>query len=81
MEEMKVKRIYNNINDKTWVLQIIICCILMLIYRNNRTIWTFICKFSIDPNLKFAITGIVNFIIIRLFVLFLSWIIYKFTKP
>lgn len=68
--------VYKTINDKTWLLQAFFDFILIWFYYQNPKICSFLLQFKIDENLMFAILCFVNFILIRLFVLFLSLIIY-----
>ena len=72
MRKMKVMHIYRKINDKTWIFQVFVCGILILIYYNNEVVWNFIRKFSLNHYLMFIITWLINFTVIRLFVLVLS---------
>lgn len=76
MNELKIMDIYNNINDKTWIFQIFVCGILILIYHNNEKIWNFISQFPLNQYLLFIIIWLISFAVIRLFVLLLSLIIY-----
>ena len=73
---MKLMHIYRGINDKTWIFQIFVCGILILIYHNNKMIWSFIRKFSLNHYLMFIIIWLINFAVVRLFVLLLSFFIY-----
>ena len=58
---MKVMHIYRKINDKTWIFQVFVCGILILIYYNNEVVWNFIRKFSLNHYLMFIITWLINF--------------------
>ena len=77
---MKINRIYTGINDRTWILQAIFDFVLILFYYRNPRICSFLQQFEINGYLMFAILGFGNFVVIRLFVLFLSWIIYMLKK-
>ena len=74
-------QIYKTINERTWLLQVILGNIMILIYCHNEKAMKFISQFSLNKWVEFLLIWIIAIVIIRLFVLFLSWIIYKFTKP
>ncbi len=73
---MKIIQIYEIINDKTWILQVILGNILILFISYNESIMSFIKKIPVNNYLLVVIIWIIDFILIRFLVLLLSCLIY-----
>ena len=77
---MRVFNMYRSINDKTWILQVLLDFILIFFYYRNPKICSLLRQFICNKYLMFAILGFGNVILIRVFILLLSWIICMFNK-
>ncbi len=77
---MKVMQIYKLINDKTWLLQVILGNIMILVYCHNEKVMDFVGQFSLNKWVEFILIWIIAIVIMRFFVLFISFLISLFSK-
>lgn len=73
---MKVMQIYKVINDKTWLLQVILGNIMILIYSHNEKAMDFLGQFLLNKWIEFILIWVFAIAIMRLAVLFISFLIY-----
>ena len=72
---MKVMQIYKLINDKTWLLQVILGNIMILVCCHNEKVMDFVGQFSLNKWVEFILIWIIAIVIMRFFVLFISFLI------
>lgn len=72
---MKVMQIYKVINDKTWLLQVILGNIMILIYSHNEKAMDFLGQFLLNKWIEFILIWVFAIAIMRLAVLFISFLI------